>query len=325
MNLQPLFQSLAGSLYKVEGDGPVERLVLTSEQTRAICNDPFVHGMVYTESLKAACTACLKSLEAGDEERAVVFHILRGGLNFGLREALHGAYGWTRHGSAFISSQRACDEKGDWYITENRYEKVYLPKGAHLYFGDVVATGVSLEHALLKLVELAQKQDASIARMTFFTIGGDRAEQILEKVDAKCRELFEDYEGSRVIYIEGVFGVAEADSPLSIALAGTDLLRSPALMAPEFVESQNEDLAYALERCTIYDAGSRAFHLEEYLEDVHEYWGQVKKLAEDGMSYAAYLKERFPEDLRLQNEDWVAKHDSADLLLEVAETQLSKS
>lgn len=321
------------SLYTLEKEGPemVERYIASTAETRAICSDPFVYGVEYTDKLRDAGTHVLNALQLNNEPNitelnTVVLHILRGGLNYGLRESLHAAYGWNTHSSAYISSQRAKDADGDWYITENRYQKVYLPDNAHIILGDVVATGSSLEHALMLIIDIAAQENKTISGFTFFTIGGDRSEAILQEVDAKCRQLFGDaYQGSRVIYYEGVFGVAEEGSTLSIALSGTDLLHSPAVMAPEFIESQKDELPYAIERCTIYDAGSRAFHLEEYLEDVRDYWQQVLKLAEGGMTLSAYLKERFPEDSRVSDADWMKEHDTQDSLAAVAKEQIEKT
>ena len=66
-------------------------------------------------------------------------------------------------------------------------------------------------------------------------------------------------------------------------------------MAPEFIESQYEDPSYPLERCTIYDAGSRAFWVREYANDVLNYWKQVLDLAASGVTFLEYLAQRFPE------------------------------
>ncbi len=330
MSLTPKSQHDTAAIYAIDGDFPVARFIATTPESRTICNDPFVLGVDYTEKLETAATTALALLkESGetvgdDEEKLVVLNILRGGLNYGLRNAVHRAYGWNNHSSAFISSQRAKDDNGDWYISENRYQKVYLPKGAHILFGDVVATGVSLEHAVLRIIDIAKEQGGSISGMTFFTIGGDRSEEIMKKIDATCREAFPDYTGSRVIYFEGVFGVATTETPMRVALDGTDLLHSPALMAPEFIASSAEALSFPIERCTIYDAGSRAFHIAEYLEDVHEYWSQVLQFAQNGVTYSEYLKERFPESPQLQDAAFVETHNTTAILEEVATQQLAK-
>ena len=301
--LQPVDIAPECALHRVEApEARVERLIASTPETRAICNDPQVMGVDYTRRLKAACARILSALQAGgltclEERQTIVYDILRGGLNFGLREALADAFSWNRHGGSFISAQRARvdDSPEQWHIVENDYSKVYMPKTASIVIGDVVATGTSLEHAMKALVAEAEKQGTEIRSIVFFTIGGPRAEEILENTDAMCRERFPAYEGTTLIYLEGRFTAADAETPVTVKLTGTDLLRLDALMAPEFIESQYEDPAWPLQRCAIYDAGSRAFWTPEYIEDLTDYWTQTLALAEAGTTFAALLEERFPE------------------------------
>lgn len=288
------------SLYRLSRKNGAEVVVASAPETRQILNDPLVCGVEYTGKLEAAVARILAAVAKKydfprHEERAVVLNILRGGLNFGLREALHKAYGWNKHNTAFISSQRIKDKKGGWNITEDRYRKIYLPDKANIILGDVVATGTSLEQALLRLVGIAKKKKKSINSIVFFTIGSQRAEQIMARADRACRRSFKDYKGSLLIYIEGRFGVAGIDRDMTIMEEDTDLLRSPATLSPEFAASQDRRPAAALERCVIYDAGSRAFHAKAYLRDVGEYWRKVLDLAQKGTTYEEYLKERYPE------------------------------
>ncbi|MFH0818924.1 MAG: phosphoribosyltransferase [Patescibacteria group bacterium] len=334
MKLEPIYKSPAISLYRLANKNNIACYLASTPETRKICNDPFIYGVNYTEKLKKAVTKTLRALKnkhcclLSSEENAVIFNILRGGLNYGLREALYRAFGWSRQHSAFISSQRIKDKKHGWHITENRYQKIYMPDDAHIVLGDVVATGTSLEHALLKLVDIARAKNKTIASLTFFTIGSEYAEKIIAKVDKKCRRYFPNYLGSSVIYFEGRFGMVEEKKifprPLQIFFSGTDLLRSPAILTPEFIHSQKESISYALERCVIYDAGSRAFHIKGYLKDVHSYWQQVAQLAKAGQKLDAYLAERFPEDIRLTNKKWRLKFSSPKQLLLIAKKQLRK-
>jgi len=280
----------------------VDRLVVSTPETRAIANDPRVMGIDYTRRLKTACTRILSMMDAEKmtclaERETIVFDILRGGLNFGLREALADAFSWNRHGGSFISAQRARvdDDPEQWHIMESEYSKVYMPKTASIVIGDVVATGTSLEHAMKALVAEAEKQGTALRSIVFFTFGGHRAEEILEAADAMCRKRFPSYEGTTLIYLEGRFVVPTEETPLTIKVTGTDLLRRGALMAPEFIESSYEDPSYPIQRCTIYDAGSRAFWTPEYIADLTEYWTETLALAEKGMGFAELLKERFPE------------------------------
>jgi len=271
--------------------------IVSTPETRRICNDPLCMGVEYTRSLCKGCAEVLRRLR-GElqlvERETVVVNILRGGLNFGLREALADAYGWNLHTTSFLSAQRRQDERGEWGISETAYRKVCFPKSASLVMGDVVATGTSLRYALETLLKGAEAAGTELKSIVFFTFGGPAARQILTEADRECRARFPGYRGTTLIYLEGEFAVPDESSKLRIRLPGTDLVRVGAKMAPEFVESQYENPAYPLERCVIYDAGSRAFQVEEYLADVRSYWRQVLALAESGVTFEELLKERFP-------------------------------
>lgn len=289
--------SPALALYRIQ-PSPIEAFIASTPETRSICNDPTVAGVRYTDLLRKACTEVLRALPNDlREAETVVVNILRGGLNFGLRDALAAAYNWNAHTTSFISAQRARDERDTdaWHITENAYRKVYLPPRASFVIGDVVATGTSLRYGLQELVLAAREQKIDVRSILFFTYGGPQSENILSEIDARCRELFPGYEKTTLIYLEGRFAVAAPDTPLHVRLTGTDLLRLGSLMAPEFIESQYENPAYPLERCIIYDAGSRAFWLYEYVEDVIGYWKQNLQFAEQGMTFTELLRERFPQ------------------------------
>ncbi len=287
-------------LYRMQTEGKVCTLIASTPETRSICNDPTVAGIAYTSRLRMACA---KVLKAGGaflplvEDEIVVINILRGGLNFGLRDALHEAYGWNNHTTCFISAQRARNTSNpeEWHITENAYRKVYFPRKTSLVIGDVVATGTSLSYALDELLRTALEAGTRLKSILFFTFGGPKALEILEKVDAECRLRFPGYQQTTLVYLEGCFEVPDLSSPLSIRLTGTDLVRYKAIMAPEFVTSQYANPAYPIERCIIYDAGSRAFWVREFAADVYDYWKQVLDLADRGVTFEQYLKERFPE------------------------------
>ena len=303
MNTEAMLDFVCGNgaarLYSIkERIGKVDAYIATSPGTRAICNDPRVYGLDYTDKLRATCADVLGAFpDLFTEREAVVVNILRGGLNFGLREALGMTFGWNAHTTCFMSAQRARDDSDpeSWHITENSYKKVYFPSKASFIIGDVVATGTSLRYGLRELIAEAHEQRIDVRNIFFFTVGGPKAHEILAELDANCRTLFPNFGRTILIYLEGRFTCPTLDTPLTIRLTGTDLVRWNSLMAPEFIESQYENPAYPIERCTIYDAGSRAFWTREYLEDVAGYWRQNLQLAEHGMTFAQLLAERFPE------------------------------
>ena len=148
--LKQICCSEAASLYRRECSGDMEQIIATTPRTRAICNNPGVAGVHYTDLLQEACTEILRAGGFQLEEKAtVVVNILRGGLNFGLRNALADAFGWNLHTTCFLSAQRARNEKDpdSWHITENAYRKLYFPAETSFVIGDVVATGTSLRYA----------------------------------------------------------------------------------------------------------------------------------------------------------------------------------
>jgi hypothetical protein len=279
----------------------IREFIVSTPETRAVCNDPFVLGMDYTDRLRAAGARVLSHLRTaqlfcGSERSTHVLTILRGGLNFQLREALADAFSWNSHGSWFISAQRRLQDNGsgDWEIIEDSYNKMYSTPEVDVIFGDVVATGTSLEHGLEKIrQELSPTMRCK--SLLFFTIGGARSGELLSLWKRQVAKSLGQDVACSVVYFEGIFGVAGPSTPVQIKLPGTDLLRRDGVMAPEFIDSQYEDPAFPLERCTIYDAGSRAFCAPEYLEDLHDYWEQVKKQANAGVTFASLLAERCPE------------------------------
>ena len=300
------------SLYEIEPSNiaqnqPIlKRYIASTPETRCIVNDPLVFGYEYTKKLTIGSAKILKSLKeilpsklasSFTENQSVVLNILRGGLNFGIRDALADSLSWNQHSSAFISAQRQrnFDDPESWHITEGEYKKVYLPKDANIIFGDVVATGTSLEYALKNIISHAKSNDQTISSFLFITIGGPRSEEILARINLEAAKAFPNFCGSTVVYLEGRFLVATPETPVEIKFSGTDLLRRDSLVAEEFLQSQLENPLFALERCTIYDAGSRAFWIPEYLEDVIDYWEKTKDLFHTGHSYKTLILQRFPE------------------------------
>ena len=253
-----------------------------------------------------------------EEKKTIVFNILRGGLNFGLRDAIARAFNWNLHGSSFISAQRARngDNSEEWHIIESDYKKVYMPAVTQIVIGDVVATGTSLHYGLKALVQQAEMNRVKLESILFFTFGGIRTEEILEEIDAECRKVFPTYQSTTLCYLEGRFTVPSPSTPLSIKITGTDLVKYDALMAPEFIDSQYLSPTFPLERCIIYDAGSRAFWLPEYLEDVIEYWHNVCELATQGVTFNQMINERTP---------FVDEGKFGEIsLLDIAESQIRK-
>ena len=288
--------------YEIEGEhqGEVERYVVSTPQSRDICNRPELLGLDFNLRMRDAMTAALAAAPFRDliadhpEEQVCVVNFLRGGLNFELRRALGVAYGLNRHSSAFMSSQRAKVD-GRWMVREDMYRKLRIPDEAVLVIGDVVATGVTLANGFDVIADHVAAIGSSLRGLVLFTIGCHKAEKVLEPLHAKLRERFPGYERTVLVYLEAKFRLVDSRTRLRIGIPGTDLVRhGTAVLTPEFERSQYDALSYPLERCGIYDAGSRAFDIAGYVKDVVEYWAEVRRMAVGGWTLAEALAERWP-------------------------------
>ena len=312
--LERLSVAPEASWYALHGDhqGQAERYVVSTPQGRAVCNHPELLGVDFNLSLHdgmaaAFRTAPFRDLIAGHPETGVcVLNFLRGGLNFEIRRALHSAYGFNRHSSAFMSSQRFRDDAGRWGVKEDMYRKLDIPPRAVLVMGDVVATGVTMANGLEVILKHLVELGSSARALVFFTIGCHKAEKVLEDLDRKLREAFPAYERTILVYLEAKFRLVDSQTPLKIGIPGTDLIRRGAFMTPELEASQYHEPASLLERCVIYDAGSRAFDIPHYCEDVAEYWEQVAGFAREGWTLREALEERWPKLLRGPEEEFMA-------------------
>ena len=300
--LETISRTKSASWYRLCGDhqGEVRRWVVSTPQTVDICNRPELCGVEFSTALSRGMTAALAAAPFADFLRSrpsnqlCIMNFLRGSLNFDLRNAVASALGSGYHATCFMSSQRFRKE-GRWYVKEDMYRKLKIPDGAVILVGDVVATGVTVDNGLDVIKETLAEHKTSIKALVFFTIGCHKLEKILEKHHRQFLELFPDYEQTHVVYMEGKFRLVTPETRVVIGIPGTDLIRVDSLLAPEFECSQFDSVSAPLERCTIYDAGSRAFDVGEYLDDVTRYWEQVQRLARRGYTLIEALKERWPE------------------------------
>ena len=311
--LERVRRTAVASWYAVKGDhqGAVERYVVSTAGSRDVVNRPELLGVAFNLALEQCITSCLVTapfrplLEQHPEERVCAVSFLRGGLNFELRRALHSAYGFNRHSSAFMSSQRY-REDGRWYVKEDMYRKLDIPRDAVLIMGDVVATGVTMENGLRVVIDHIVEIGGSVRALVFFTIGCHKAEKALAAIDERLRQAFPDYERTVLVYLEGKFKLVDSKSELRIGIPGTDLVRRGGLITPELEVSQYDRPSYLLERCAIYDAGSRAFDIPHYARDVVDYWSEVLRYAEQGWTLGEALLERWPEGGSLDRDAFMA-------------------
>ncbi len=294
-------------LYKLFGPNgfQITRYLVSTPETRAICNQPEIFGMEFTEKLHTALRKTLEVLPEAEQFKqwpdyeTNVISILRGGLNFGIREALAKAYGYNKYSTTYLISQRTKDPlTNKWSAEVQTYKKITIPKVVNFFLGDVIGTGTSLREALVALDKVIEQVNVrTVKRFTVLTFGCYRAEKVLEEYDAQLRKKFPDYQGTTIIYFEGKFKLVNNEIASNIRLtdSGTDFLRSDCILTPEFALSQYEQLYFPLERCTIYDAGSRAFDILLYKKELQEYWAKMLQEANNGYTLFDALQERYPD------------------------------
>ncbi|MFA6888076.1 MAG: hypothetical protein WC254_01110 [Candidatus Woesearchaeota archaeon] len=291
-------------MYKLTGNGSkLTRYIATTPETRIITNQPEIFGMTYTRALTYAVQKTLEALPEAEqfkqwpdyEANAIV--LLRGGLNYGLRNALRKAYGYNKHSTTFIVSQRSKNpETNEWNADVQTYKQITIPKVVSFFLGDVIGTGTSIKKSLAALTKLMEEVNVrTVRKFVVLTLGCSAGEHVLEEYDTYLRKTYPDYEGMVVVYFEGRFTLATTDMNIKLIDPGTDFLRVGALLAPEFLLMQYDQVYYPLEKCTNYDAGNRAFDILLYKREVQEYWARMLQEANNGFTLYDALLQRFPD------------------------------
>ncbi len=303
------FKDEAVGVYSIDEEKSVPGLIkyiISTRCTRDLMNHPEIINYDFTKLMQNGITNALKGLNILERlsqinSRTVnVFHILRGGLNFQVRESLKKAFGYEWHSSSYISSQRVLQD-GGFQISEDSYRKFIVPDKATIYTADIVASGVSLDHSLEYLDTYLKSKDFGLENMVFITIGGKKAEEVLEKWHNRFKSRFPGYKKTYVIYLEGRFALAGKDTKLDNFLFHTDLLKdykSGALLTPEYEYSQFEKMIISLEACAIYDGGKKSFEPINHILDIKEFWEKQLDMAKrENRSLWDEYNARFPLDL----------------------------
>ena len=206
--------------------------------------------------------------------------------------------------SSFLSSQRYLKEN-EWVIEDDKYHRFTFRDGSYIFIGDIVATGSTLKNGLEAVYKYCEDKGVSPRGLVLFTIGSDKAEDVLEEYHKLFSSLSKTYEKTIVVYTEGIFKTADENTTFRIKVPGTDLIRQDCLVTPEFEVSQYNSLAYPMERCVVYDGSSRSFEVEKHIKDVLEYWKEQRAWARNGLSLWDAYNERW--NLILDHEKYVDK------------------
>jgi hypothetical protein len=313
------FKDEAVAVYQIEGSQPYDdftRYVVSTRDTRDLMNYPEIINCDFTNLMQNGVTNALKGINILERLSSInsksvnVYHILRGGLNFNVREALRKAFGYKWHSSSYISSQRVL-KQGKYEISEDYYRKFLVPDRATLYTADIVASGVSLDNGIGYVNNFLNSRSYQLKNFIFLTIGCAEAERVLAKWHKVFKENFPDYEKTILIYLEGRFALATRNTPLHNYLYDTDLLKSyklGALLSPEFEHSQFDRVIIGLEACAIYDGGKKGFEPVNHVKDILEFWEkQLEVGRRKNLSIWEEYNARMPLDMYFADIDSLEK------------------
>ena len=310
--LKRIFKDEAVSLYSIKSSTNVsvlKRYVVSTSDTRNMLNFPEIVNSDFTDLMRNGVTNTLKVLNNIEHLSRIssknvnVYHILRGGLNFQVRNSLLKAFGYKWHSSSYITSQRL-EKDGEFSVSEDSYRKFQIPDNATIYSADIVASGVSLDNSLQYLDNYLISKKLKLKNFIFVTIGCSNAEKVLEKWDRIFKEHHPEYERTILIYLEGRFALGAKDTPLFNVLPNTDLLKNyklGALITPEYENSQFEKMIIPIEACAIYDGGKKSFEPVNHIIDILDFWEKQKNTAiEKNVSLWSEYNSRFPLDMYLE-------------------------
>ncbi len=260
----------------------LEVLLVSSQPSIDIINTPECVGRHFQEKMSLALGNIAQLLLGERIGNALasspcdVIYVLRGGLNFNLHQVLASATGRNPEVS-FLSSQRI--EKGDGFeIAESEYSKWSIQDCAVLCIGDICATGTTVSHAISAAVAQYCREGKVPQWLLIVSIGtGHLLEVISERAEQLKKLWGPTFKGITVVYLEGIFTLYRNDPLLARShLPNTDFLRKD---APRSLNLELDTLRspYALlERCAIYDGGSRSFEPRTYLGNLTRYWQKLR-------------------------------------------------
>ena len=292
------------SIYELQDRQFTNRyFILSAPGTRRLMTFPEVVGYDSYLSMLPPTAAALRHLfPQGKDVDVDILTILRGGLNYPLEEACH-SNGIRVGDIHFLSCERIIE---DHIITglEIKYEKLRITRGRTLVIGDIIATGDTLRLCLDQVVDRFHRKGGSIRKIIFFTIGGTRAIDLMERKAEEIRRIFPGFEGFECFFYEGVFSVYEDTGASGINVPNIDFGWKDGVVAPEFRRYVMDHPYSLLEKCIIYDGGARRYEIPQHFHEALEYWEGIWARA-DRIDPVKLVGEKLGYDEPLDYERWL--------------------
>lgn len=299
------------NVYELQSKQFVNRyFILSNEGTRRLMAFPEVVGFDTYQCMLPATVAAMKHLFPSGGKEVDILTILRGGLNYPVEEACFRS-GIRVSDIHFVSCERIIE---DHIITglEIKYEKLRITRDRTLVIGDIIATGDTLRLCLDQVVDRFRRRGGSIRKIIFFTIGGTRAIELMEKKTEEIRRVFPEFEGFECFFYEGIFTVYENKGVTGINVPDIDFGWKGGVVAPEFRRYVLSHPYSILEKCIIYDGGARRYEIPIHFREALEYWEGLWSRA-DGIDPRKLVAEKLGFEEPLSFQQWLAVNRFEDL------------
>ncbi len=299
------------NVYELQSKQFVNRyFILSNEGTRRLMAFPEVVGFDTYQCMLPATVAAMKHLFPSGGKEVDILTILRGGLNYPVEEACFRS-GIRVSDIHFVSCERIIE---DHIITglEIKYEKLRITRDRTLVIGDIIATGDTLRLCLDQVVDRFRRRGGSIRKIIFFTIGGTRAIELMEKKTEEIRRVFPEFEGFECFFYEGIFTVYENKGVTGINVPDIDFGWKGGVVAPEFRRYVLSHPYSILEKCIIYDGGARRYEIPVHFREALEYWEGLWSRA-DGIDPRKLVAEKLGFEEPLSFQQWLAVNRFEDL------------
>ena len=262
-----------GALYEHPHPGPARVLLSSTAPSRRLLTDPVVTGSTYRWLLRSAVAEALtmfRADEAGGQvlsaDRMSVVTILRGGLSFGVEEAVTTAC-TAEADVSFVGTERSTDAP-----LKVVYERWEFDSGPVLA-GDILATGATMIAMLSRLRMATAPRRRRPTAVVLVVIGSgagvDAVQRFLAGWDPSERPQV------TIILLEALFALPAPDTAVPFPRFSFDLLRSAAGSTPEYEAARLASVGSLFERCVVYDGGVRAFTPSAHLNDRYSRWAAV--------------------------------------------------
>lgn len=305
--LLPSFKDEGVVCYRLENDNYVNRYYVVSDAgTRKLLFQPEVVGYEVYQCLLESTTRMMRHFHnKGMISSANILSILRGALNYPLEESCY-RENIPVHDISFLSSERVFQEK-EIAGLEIKYSKLAMVPDSTLMIGDIIATGDTLVHCLKYVIDFYRAHNAKLRNILFFTIGGTKGIELMEKLTAQIREYWPEFEGFITVYYEGIFSTYQDHGVSGINVIDVDFYWENSVLAPEYRYEALQNPNVLFEKCVIYDGGARRYEIADHVEEVLEFWKGLLERA-DQIKFQDLLEEKLGHKLPISREEWTRRN-----------------